>query len=57
LDVLEVERPNQWDQDLMKSLFSHPKVVFSPHVAGWTVESFRKISEILADKIERYLQG
>lgn len=26
-------------------------VVFSPHIAGWTVESYRKLSEVLLEKI------
>jgi D-3-phosphoglycerate dehydrogenase len=51
LDVLEVENPSAWDKALMQRLFNHPAVLFSPHVAGWTVESYRKISEVLADKL------
>lgn len=51
LDVLENEKPKQWDKGLMEQLFSHPRVLLSPHVAGWTVESYRKISEVLADKL------
>jgi D-3-phosphoglycerate dehydrogenase len=51
LDVLENEKPQQWDQNLMQQLFAHPRVLLSPHVAGWTVESYRKISEVLADKL------
>lgn len=51
LDVLESEKPAQWNQELMARLFSQEKVVLSPHVAGWSVESYRKISEVLADKL------
>lgn len=51
LDVLENEKPNQWNNQLMQRLFAHPKVLFSPHVGGWSVESYRKISEVLADKL------
>lgn len=51
LDVLENEKPQQWDQHLMQKLFAHPRLLLSPHVAGWTVESYRKISEVLADKL------
>ena len=57
LDVLEYEKnsfefsenkniPNELDF-LLKS----DKVVLSPHVAGWTHESYYKLSKILADKI------
>lgn len=51
LDVLENEKPNQWNGLLMQRLFAQPKVLFSPHVGGWSVESYRKISEVLADKL------
>ncbi len=51
LDVLENEKPNQWNVQLMQRLFAQPKVLFSPHVGGWSVESYRKISEVLADKL------
>jgi D-3-phosphoglycerate dehydrogenase len=33
-------------------LFQSDKVLFSPHVAGWTEESYCKLSSVLADKIE-----
>ena len=32
-------------------LTSAPNVLFTPHVAGWTVESKVKLSAVLADKI------
>ncbi len=32
-------------------LFNHPRVIMSPHVAGWTKESYFKLSDVLADKI------
>ena len=32
-------------------LLAHPRVLLSPHVAGWTVESYVKLSTVLADKI------
>ena len=51
LDVLENEKPQHWQKDLMQQLFAHPRVLLSPHVAGWTKESYRKISEVLADKL------
>jgi D-3-phosphoglycerate dehydrogenase len=57
LDVLEFESisfENIEGIDLPKPLdylFKSNNVVLSPHIAGWTNESHRKISEILADKI------
>ena len=57
LDVLEnekfsfenLEAPE--DEDL-KYLLESEKVIITPHVAGWTHESYVKLSSILADKIE-----
>ena len=35
----------------MQYLISSNKVILSPHIAGWTVESNIKIAEILLQKI------
>lgn len=52
LDVLEVEKfPLLAEQHWFKDLSVNPKVILTPHVAGWTLESYRKISEVLADKL------
>jgi len=32
-------------------LIAHPRVQVSPHVAGWTEESYVKLSSVLADKV------
>ena len=32
-------------------LLEHPRVLLTPHVAGWTEESLVKLSTVLADKI------
>ncbi len=55
LDVLEFER-NSLEGLSNRSakldrLLAHQQVVLSPHVAGWSVESYFKLSEVLADKI------
>jgi D-3-phosphoglycerate dehydrogenase len=34
-----------------RSLVTDDRIVFSPHIAGWTVESYRKLSEVLYAKI------
>lgn len=53
LDVLEVEKfPALSKQDWYDELCQNEKVILSPHVAGWTHESFRKISEVLAEKLK-----
>ncbi len=33
------------------------KVILTPHIAGWTVESYRKLSEVLAEKIKEKFHG
>ncbi len=60
LDVLENEKldtltPSQ--REAFDYLCQSPKVIFTPHVAGWTHESYMKINEVLVDKItaEGYL--
>lgn len=57
LDVLENEKPETrtpTEQQLYERFAQSGKVLFSPHVAGWTVESYRKISEVLATKIDQW---
>ena len=59
LDVLEMETaafdvsatPSKaWDY-----LTRHPNVILSPHVAGWTVQSHVKLSEVILEKIKGLL--
>ena len=53
LDVLEVEKfPALSEQPWFTELIENNKVILSPHVAGWSVESYRKISEVLAEKLK-----
>ena len=40
------ENATVWDR-----LMAHPRVQVSPHVAGWTEESYVKLSSVLADKV------
>lgn len=52
-DVLEVEKfPDLHSQEWFDELIKSGKVLLSPHVAGWTFESYRKISEVLAEKLK-----
>ncbi len=52
LDVLEIEKfPALSEQPWFNELKESNKVILSPHVAGWSVESYRKISEVLAEKL------
>lgn len=57
LDVLEYESVSFENIDAeklpepFKYLINSDKVILSPHIAGWTVESHVKISQVLAEKI------
>jgi D-3-phosphoglycerate dehydrogenase len=54
LDVLEVEKyPALAEQSWHNELIKNQKVILSPHVAGWTFDSYRKISEVLIDKLKK----
>ena len=53
LDVLEVEKfPALAEQEWFDELKQSGKVILTPHVAGWTFESYRKISEVMGGKLE-----
>lgn len=52
LDVLEAEKfPLLGEQSWYPELIHSDKVLLTPHVGGWTFDSYRKISEVLADKL------
>jgi D-3-phosphoglycerate dehydrogenase len=56
LDVLENEKfQNFTDEQKMEfeNLASRENVLFSPHVAGWTFESYKKINKVLVKKITK----
>lgn len=53
-DVLPVEKfPDLSEKEWFRFLKEQDNVLFSPHVAGWTFESYEKISRVLAEKILR----
>lgn len=57
LDVLPEEKLSTLKENrrvLYEKLFHHPQVLLTPHVAGWTTASYRKISEVLSMKILNY---
>ncbi|MFA6276053.1 MAG: 2-hydroxyacid dehydrogenase [Pedobacter sp.] len=52
LDVLETEKfPSLSEQPWFDDLKKSGKVILTPHVGGWTFDSYRKISEVLAQKL------
>ena len=58
LDVLPDEPPLKNDSDYntksYRRLFEFDDVMFSPHVAGWSKESYRKISDRLLENILKF---
>ena len=38
--------------DSMKYLIKSDKVLLSPHIAGWTIESQKKLAQVVVDKIK-----
>jgi D-3-phosphoglycerate dehydrogenase / 2-oxoglutarate reductase len=58
LDVLENEKlatltPEQ--EEVYNQLFQMKNVMLTPHIAGWTVESYWKINEVLVEKIREMI--
>ncbi|WP_461789501.1 NAD(P)-dependent oxidoreductase [Pedobacter sp.] len=54
LDVLEKEKfPTLAEQGWYETLKTNEKVILTPHIAGWTFDSYRKISEVLAEKLAK----
>lgn len=54
LDVLENEKLEQLskeEKEIFTELAGNNKVVFAPHIGGWTHESYEKISFFLSNKI------
>ena len=57
LDVLPNEKLSTWspvEKELFHEIAAYPATIFSPHVAGWTTESYYKINEVLLDKIKAH---
>lgn len=60
LDVLEFEKSSfesMFDGEIhpdFQYLINSNNVLLTPHVAGWTIESYFKLSDVLAEKIIEY---
>ena len=63
LDVLEFEKSSfetLFEHDLpleLSELLSMEQVVLSPHVAGWTIESKKKLAQVIVNKIINNFNG
>ena len=56
LDVFENEKPHTYSEEEIntyKMLFSMNNVFCSPHVAGWTHESLKKIAQVMLEKYDK----
>lgn len=59
LDVLPNEKLSSWspvEKELFTEIAAYPATIFSPHVAGWTTESYYKINEVLLEKIKAHFK-
>ncbi len=57
-DVLPLEKfPDLAEQEWYVDLISRDNVLLSPHVAGWTFESYEKLSSFLGEKIIGFLKN
>lgn len=58
LDVLECEKLDEMNEQQSAAfnwLKESGKVIFTPHVAGWTTESYQRLNVVLVEKIEAFL--
>ena len=59
LDVLPNEQVARWsdaEKARFRAISAFPQTIFSPHVAGWTRESYWKINDALIEKIKAFYQ-
>lgn len=60
LDVLENEKFQKFSPEQkseFEKLAKRENVIFSPHIAGWTFESYEKINRVLVKKIKKAFRG
>jgi D-3-phosphoglycerate dehydrogenase len=58
LDVLECEKLDEMNEEqemAFQALKNSGKILFTPHIAGWTQESYQRINAVLVEKIGAFL--
>lgn len=58
LDVLENEKLDtlsKIEKDLFDNLTKRNNIILTPHIGGWSMESYSRINEVLVSKIENFL--
>jgi D-3-phosphoglycerate dehydrogenase / 2-oxoglutarate reductase len=58
LDVLENEKLDRLTDEQRKNfdyLSQAPNVILTPHIAGWSHQSYLKINQVLVDKISKFI--
>lgn len=58
LDVLENEKLNTLNssqKETFEFFKKSPNVILTPHIAGWTYESYQRINKVLTEKIKNFL--
>lgn len=61
LDVLEYEKSSfenlETENEDLQFLLSSEKVIVTPHIAGWTIQSKEKLAQVIVDKILSQFSG
>jgi D-3-phosphoglycerate dehydrogenase len=60
LDVLENEKIDQLNEEekrVFDELVSFENVIITPHVGGWTYESYERINHVIINKLKEFVQS